>query len=138
MLNRTGKNHNLFRRGFILLVKRYGKEGADNAVRNLTSVWISGVHAGLLRILALQQDLSGGVPHEPAARSLILAHFSQRCPNIPSPDEISIQKTCIAFDLMSITIADLPVLPHVLPYLKLLFKKEMTTDISDDVPDATP
>lgn len=39
---------------------------------------------------------------------------------------------------MSINIADWPVLPNVLPYLKLLFKKEMTTDISDDVTDATP
>lgn len=48
---------------------RYGKEGADNAVRNLTCVWISHIqadhHAGLVRILALQQDLLRGVPLVP-------------------------------------------------------------------------
>ncbi|CAK7325117.1 unnamed protein product [Dovyalis caffra] len=72
------------------------------------------------------------------AYRIILTHFSQRYPKIPSLDEISIQKTCIAFDLMSINVADLPMLPNVLPYLKLLFKKEMTTDTSDDAINATP
>ena len=32
--------------------------------------------------------------------------------------------TCIAFDLMSVNIADLPVLPSLLPALRLLFEKE--------------
>ena len=44
-------------------------------------------------------------------------------------------KTCIAFDMMSVNIADLPVLPKVLPYLKLLFKNEMIVDESDDIVD---
>jgi ribonuclease Z len=44
-------------------------------------------------------------------------------------------KTCIAFDLMSINIADLAVLPKVLPYLKLLFRNDMIVDESDDVVD---
>jgi len=32
--------------------------------------------------------------------------------------------TCIAFDLMSVNLADLPVLPSLLPALRLLFEKE--------------
>ncbi|OMP05967.1 hypothetical protein COLO4_08423 [Corchorus olitorius] len=68
-----------------------------------------------------------------AAYRIILAHFSQRYPKIPELDEISMQKTCIAFDFMSINIADLSVLPEVIPYLKLLFKSEMMIDNSNDV-----
>lgn len=44
-------------------------EGADNAVRGLTCIWISHIHAdhhtGLARILALRRDLLKGMPHEP-------------------------------------------------------------------------
>ncbi|KAK4778034.1 hypothetical protein SAY87_018221 [Trapa incisa] len=64
---------------------------------------------------------------------IILTHFSQRYPKIPVFGESHMHKTCIAFDLMSINIADLPVLPRVLPYLKLLFKNEMAGDESEDV-----
>lgn len=67
---------------------------------------------------------------------IILTHFSQRYPKIPVFDKTHMHKTCIAFDMMSINIADLPVLPKVLPYLKLLFKNEMIVDESDDVVDA--
>ncbi|XP_041015141.1 tRNase Z TRZ3, mitochondrial [Juglans microcarpa x Juglans regia] len=67
---------------------------------------------------------------------IILTHFSQRYPKIPIFDETHMHKTCIAFDMMSVNIADLPVLPKVLPYLKLLFKNEMIVDESDDVLDA--
>ncbi|KAJ4831725.1 hypothetical protein Tsubulata_038276 [Turnera subulata] len=66
---------------------------------------------------------------------IILTHFSQRYPKIPVFDEAHMHKTCIAFDMMSVNIADLPVLPRVLPYLKLLFKDEMVADESDDVSD---
>ncbi|XP_058006065.1 tRNAse Z TRZ4, mitochondrial isoform X2 [Hevea brasiliensis] len=66
---------------------------------------------------------------------IILTHFSQRYPKIPVFDETHMHKTCIAFDMMSINIADLPVLPEVLPYLKLLFKNEMIVDELDDVAD---
>lgn len=67
---------------------------------------------------------------------IILTHFSQRYPKIPVVDETHMHKTCIAFDLMSINLADLPMLPKVLPYFKLLFKDEMPVDESDDVVDA--
>ncbi|KAF8027580.1 hypothetical protein BT93_E0480 [Corymbia citriodora subsp. variegata] len=67
---------------------------------------------------------------------IILTHFSQRYPKIPVFDEAHMHKTCIAFDLMSINIADLPVLPRVLPYLKMLFRNEMIVDESDDARDS--
>lgn len=67
---------------------------------------------------------------------IVLTHFSQRYPKIPVVDETHMHKTCIAFDLMSINLADLPILPKVLPYFKLLFKDEMPVDESDDVVDA--
>ncbi|XP_054784169.1 tRNase Z TRZ3, mitochondrial-like isoform X2 [Prosopis cineraria] len=67
------------------------------------------------------------------AYRIVLTHFSQRYPKIPVFDEAHMHKTCIAFDMMSINIADLPVLPRVLPYLKLLFRDEMIVDESDVV-----
>ncbi|KAI6671887.1 hypothetical protein NL676_006772 [Syzygium grande] len=67
---------------------------------------------------------------------IVLTHFSQRYPKIPVFDEAYMHKTCIAFDLMSINIADLPVLPRVLPYLKMLFRNEMIVDESDDTRDS--
>lgn len=65
----------------------------------------------------------------------VLTHFSQRYPKIPVVDETHMHKTCIAFDMMSINAADLPVLPRVLPYLKLLFRNEILIDDSDDIMD---
>ncbi|MED6208935.1 hypothetical protein PIB30_049775 [Stylosanthes scabra] len=67
---------------------------------------------------------------------IILTHFSQRYPKIPVLDEAHMHKTCVAFDMMSVNVADLPVLPKVLPYLKMLFRNEMIVDESDDVVDA--
>ncbi|XP_073139799.1 tRNAse Z TRZ4, mitochondrial-like isoform X2 [Henckelia pumila] len=67
------------------------------------------------------------------AYRIILTHFSQRYPKIPVFNEDHMHKTCIAFDLMSVNLADLHVLPRVLPYLKLLFRDEMIVDESDDV-----
>ena len=67
------------------------------------------------------------------AYRIILTHFSQRYPKIPVFDESHMHKTCIAFDMMSVNIADLPVLPKVLPYLKVLFRNEMIVDESEDV-----
>ncbi|EEF46417.1 zinc phosphodiesterase, putative [Ricinus communis] len=67
------------------------------------------------------------------AYRIILTHFSQRYPKIPVFDESHMHKTCIAFDMMSVNVADLPVVPRVLPYLKLLFKNEMVVDELDDV-----
>ncbi|KAL1210963.1 tRNase Z TRZ3 [Cardamine amara subsp. amara] len=65
---------------------------------------------------------------------IVLTHFSQRYPKIPVIDESHMHNTCIAFDLMSINMADLQVLPKVLPYFKTLFKDEMVEEEdADDV-----
>ncbi|KAI3727245.1 hypothetical protein L1987_67057 [Smallanthus sonchifolius] len=70
---------NLFSKGSLLLdcgegtlgqlKRRFGIQGADNAVKNLKCIWISHIHAdhhtGLARILALRRDLLKGLPHEP-------------------------------------------------------------------------
>lgn len=76
------------------------------------------------------------VGNSAGAYRIILTHFSQRYPKIPVFDETHMHKTCIAFDMMSVNIADLPVLPRVLPYLKMLFRNEMVVDESDDAVDA--
>ncbi|XP_027769092.1 tRNAse Z TRZ4, mitochondrial-like isoform X2 [Solanum pennellii] len=60
------------------------------------------------------------------AYRVILTHFSQRYPKIPVFDGTYMHKACIAFDLMSVNLADLPILPSVVPYLKLLFPDEMS------------
>lgn len=73
------------------------------------------------------------VGNSAGAYRIILTHFSQRYPKIPVFDETHMHKTCIAFDLMSVNLADLPVLPRVLPYLRMLFKNEMIVDECDDV-----
>ncbi|XXG45828.1 hypothetical protein AAC387_Pa02g0805 [Persea americana] len=65
---------------------------------------------------------------------IILTHFSQRYPKIPVFDATHMDKTCIAFDMMSINAADLPILPKVVPHLTLLFRNEMVVDESDDIP----
>ncbi|KAM0836185.1 hypothetical protein ACQ4PT_062469 [Festuca glaucescens] len=70
------------------------------------------------------------------AYRIILTHFSQRYPKIPVFGEDDMDKTSIAFDLMSVNLADLPVLPKVLPHLKLLFKDEMVVEESDEVLEA--
>ncbi|KAK4428125.1 tRNAse Z TRZ4, mitochondrial [Sesamum alatum] len=67
------------------------------------------------------------------AYRIILTHFSQRYPKIPVFDETHMHKTCIAFDMMSVNLADIHVLPKALPYLKLLFRDEMVVDESEDV-----
>ncbi|XP_027125007.2 tRNase Z TRZ3, mitochondrial [Coffea arabica] len=69
------------------------------------------------------------------AYRVILTHFSQRYPKIPVFDESHLHNTCIAFDMMSVNLADLPLLPRILPYIKLLFRDEMAVDESDDMND---
>ena len=76
------------------------------------------------------------VGNSAGAYRIILTHFSQRYPKIPVFDETHMHKTCIAFDMMSVNVADLPLLPKVFPYLKLLFKSQMIGDESNDVLDA--
>ncbi|XP_066400748.1 tRNase Z TRZ3, mitochondrial [Miscanthus floridulus] len=70
------------------------------------------------------------------AYRIILTHFSQRYPKIPVIDEVDMEKTCIAFDLMSVNLADLPVVPKVLPHLKVLFKDELVVDETDEIQEA--
>ncbi|KAH7657828.1 Ribonuclease Z protein [Dioscorea alata] len=69
------------------------------------------------------------------AYRIILTHFSQRYPKIPVLDEACTHNTCIAFDLMSINLADLPMLPKVLPYLKGLFRDQMGLEESEEILD---
>ncbi|KAF5739168.1 zinc phosphodiesterase ELAC protein 2 [Tripterygium wilfordii] len=68
------------------------------------------------------------------AYRIILTHFSQRYPKIPVFDDTHMHKTCIAFDMMSVNIADLPLVPKILPYIKLLFRNEMV--VEDELDDA--
>ncbi|RCV23450.1 hypothetical protein SETIT_5G007100v2 [Setaria italica] len=70
------------------------------------------------------------------AYRIILTHFSQRYPKIPVIDEVDMEKTCIAFDLMSVNLVDLPVLPKVLPHLKVLFKDELVVEEADEIQEA--
>lgn len=70
------------------------------------------------------------------AYRIILTHFSQRYPKIPVIDEVDMEKTCIAFDLMSVNLMDLPVLPKVLPHLKVLFKDELVVEEADEIQEA--
>uniref|UniRef100_A0A7C9A5Q2 ribonuclease Z n=1 Tax=Opuntia streptacantha TaxID=393608 RepID=A0A7C9A5Q2_OPUST len=67
---------------------------------------------------------------------IILTHFSQRYPKIPVVEDAQMHNNtaCIAFDLMSINMADLPLLPHLLPYLKLLFRNEAMPVDDDAMP----
>ena len=51
----------------------------------------------------------------------ILTHFSQRYPKIPVVDDSYTARTVIAFDMMSANLADLEMLPSLLPTLRLLF-----------------
>ncbi|CAN6456627.1 unnamed protein product [Victoria cruziana] len=62
---------------------------------------------------------------------VILTHFSQRYPKIPVVDETHVN-TCIGFDMMSVNVADLPVLPKAMHFLKLLFRNEMVADETDE------
>lgn len=71
---------------------------------------------------AIEVGMSAGVYR------IILTHFSQRYPKIPVFDESYTNKTCIAFDMMSVNLADLPVLPKLLPALKMLFQDEMLVE----------
>lgn len=57
------------------------------------------------------------------AKFLMMTHFSQRYPKIPVFDEKYTETTGIAFDLMTITSDDLPLLPKLLPCLKTLFEE---------------
>jgi len=62
------------------------------------------------------------------AYRVLLTHFSQRYPKIPVFDDSYTDRTAIAFDLMSVNVADLHFLPGLLPSLKFLFRDEMMAE----------
>lgn len=61
---------------------------------------------------------------EAGAYRTILTHFSQRYPKVPVFNDSFQASTCIAFDLMSVNLADLERLPLTTKPLKLMFSKE--------------
>ncbi|CAH2053559.1 unnamed protein product [Thlaspi arvense] len=63
---------------------------------------------------------------------IVLTHFSQRYPKIPVIDESNMHNTCIAFDMMSINMADLHVLPKIVPYFKTLFRNVVVEDDEEE------
>uniref|UniRef100_A0A1J3EY20 ribonuclease Z n=1 Tax=Noccaea caerulescens TaxID=107243 RepID=A0A1J3EY20_NOCCA len=63
---------------------------------------------------------------------IILTHFSQRYPKIPVIDESHMHNTCIAFDMMSINMADLHVLPKIVPYFKTLFRNVVVEEEDEE------
>lgn len=62
------------------------------------------------------------------AYRIILTHFSQRYPKVPVINDCYMDKTCIAFDMMTINAADLPAMPKVLPYIQNLFADDQNAD----------
>ncbi|KAK9811324.1 hypothetical protein WJX72_001848 [[Myrmecia] bisecta] len=65
------------------------------------------------------------IGNQARAYRTILTHFSQRYPKMPVIDKSFNSTTAIAFDLMTVNLADLPLLPHLVAPLALLFKEEM-------------
>jgi len=59
-----------------------------------------------------------------ACSSLVLTHFSQRYPRVPNLSDATNAATGIAFDLMTVNLANLAALPRVMPVLAALFKDE--------------
>ncbi|KAI5055052.1 hypothetical protein GOP47_0030197 [Adiantum capillus-veneris] len=53
---------------------------------------------------------------------IFLTHFSQRYPTIPYYDNQFKDRACLAFDMMSVNLADLPIVPELLPALQMLFR----------------
>eukprot|EP01125_Pyxidicula_operculata_P016438 TRINITY_DN5659_c0_g1_i1.p1 TRINITY_DN5659_c0_g1~~TRINITY_DN5659_c0_g1_i1.p1 ORF type:complete len:871 (-),score=205.67 TRINITY_DN5659_c0_g1_i1:247-2859(-) len=66
------------------------------------------------------------------AKFLMLNHFSSRYPKIPCYDETQSPNVCAAFDLMSITFNHYPILPKLLPILRLLMVEENDDNDEDN------
>jgi hypothetical protein len=67
------------------------------------------------------------------AEYVAMFHFSQRYPKIPVVESAGAEAHMgIAFDLMSTPLHLLPVLPHLLPPLRALFKEEADDDDADE------
>jgi ribonuclease Z len=54
----------------------------------------------------------------------VLTHFSQRYPRVPVLSDATSEATGIAFDMMTVNLANLHTLPLVMPVLEKLFKEE--------------
>lgn len=63
----------------------------------------------------------------------ILTHFSQRYPKMPVVDESFTDRTCVAFDMMSLNIADLVVVPKLMAVLKILFPEDEGAGLEAEV-----
>jgi len=65
----------------------------------------------------------------------ILTHFSQRYPKVPIFDGSYTERTAVAFDLMSVDFANLPMLPRLIPAVRSLFKDDavLATEAEEDV-----
>jgi ribonuclease Z len=75
--------------------------------------------------LAKRHSMTGEavrVGADAGAYRTLLTHFSQRYPKIPVVAPSFQDSTCIAFDLMSVNLADVPRLPSYIPVLQHLFK----------------
>ena len=64
------------------------------------------------------------------AQFLMMNHFSQRYPKVPTFNEEFIEKAGIAFDLMTVKTSDFDILPKFLPVLREMFKED--EDSKDD------
>ena len=58
------------------------------------------------------------------ARRILLTHFSQRYPKIPSYSDSFSSRTCLAFDLMCVRFRALAWLPALTPAFSWLFSEE--------------
>mmetsp|Transcript_3023 Transcript_3023/g.7548 ORF Transcript_3023/g.7548 Transcript_3023/m.7548 type:complete len:538 (-) Transcript_3023:299-1912(-) len=63
-----------------------------------------------------------GVGAEAGAYRTLLTHFSQRYPKIPVIAPSFQDSTCIAFDMMSVNLADVARLPALVPVMQHIFK----------------
>lgn len=64
----------------------------------------------------------------------MLTHFSQRYPKVPKFDKSFRTSTCIAFDLMTVSLRDLPYLPSLLGPIAMLFKDEVPAEDKNEMP----
>ena len=66
------------------------------------------------------------------AGKILLTHFSQRYPKIPTIDDnMMAERVSLAFDMMSVTLKDLRDLPSLLPTLHHLFNEEEEEEEDD-------
>ncbi len=67
------------------------------------------------------------------AHRILLTHFSQRYPKIPTLDFEAVLRTCIVFDLMSVAFSQLPWLPQLLPAFQHVFPSEEDGEVPTEV-----